>query len=71
MTALKITAALVIIAVGLYAGHEGRLRAEQSEHWIRQRADARAQKIRKDTESEISVRRTREELIKQWQALKV
>ena len=71
MTALKITVALVIIAGGLFLGCEGRISSEQSEYRIRQRADARAQKIRRETESEISVRKTREELIEQWRTLRM
>ncbi len=71
MTALKITAALVIIAVGLFLGCEGRLSSEQSEHGIRQNADARARRIYEETESAISAKRTREELIEQWQTLRV
>lgn len=71
MTALKITVALVIIAVGLFLGHEGRLSSEQSERGIRQRADAQARRIYEETENLISAKRTREELIEQWKALRI
>lgn len=69
MTALKITAALVIISVGLFLGHEGRLSSEQSEHRIRQRADARARRTYAETERMLCEKRTREELIRIWERL--
>lgn len=71
MTALKITAALIIIALGLFVGCENRLDHEQSERGIRQRADAQARRIYEETENLISAKRTREELIEQWKALRI
>lgn len=69
MTGLKIIAALIIIAIGLFAGHEGRLSSEQSEHGIRQRADARARRTYAETERMLCEKKTREELIRIWERL--
>lgn len=69
--AVVATAVLILLILGIWAMKESRLEHDALEYRIREWGGTEARRIYAETADTIAAKMAREELIEQWQALRV